>query len=188
MTRGRAAAEAEVTQGGDDPPPVTPGSARREEILDRAEEIVEAEGLEALTMRRLAEAVGIRAPSLYKHLADKEELEAGLQERALLAVGAALREAGPDPHAVGAAYRKWALAHPGLYRLATDRPLGRARLAPGVEAWSAAPVVELVDGDEHRSRALWASAHGLVLLELADRFPPEADIAAAWDVLIDSLV
>ncbi len=41
-------------------------------------QLLEEEGLEALTMRRLAERVGIRAPSLYKHLPDKAALEAAI--------------------------------------------------------------------------------------------------------------
>jgi AcrR family transcriptional regulator len=169
------------------PPAVTPTTERQRQLLDRAEEIVEAEGLEALSMRRLAEAVGIRAPSLYKHVTDKADLEAMLQERALLATGAALRHAGLDAVAMGRAYRAWALAHPGLYALATTRPLGRDRIAPGVEDWSAAPVVAVAGGDEHLARALWAAAHGLVALELADRFPPGADLESAWEAVAHGL-
>ena len=138
-------------------------------------------------MRRLADAVGIRAPSLYKHVADKAELEARLQERALLQMGAALRRAGDDPSAVASTYRRFALAHPGMYTLATAGRLARDRIAPGVEDWSAAPLVALVDGDEHRARLLWAAAHGLVVLELADRFPPGSDVDAAWAELVATL-
>ncbi|HEX3201114.1 MAG TPA: helix-turn-helix domain-containing protein, partial [Actinomycetes bacterium] len=49
--------------------------------------LLEEEGTAALTVRRLAERLGIRAPSLYKHLPDKAALEAaiiatGLEEAA----------------------------------------------------------------------------------------------------------
>jgi AcrR family transcriptional regulator len=46
----------------------------REEILDTALRIVDAEGLHALTMRRLGDAVGVEAMSLYKHVPNKEVL------------------------------------------------------------------------------------------------------------------
>jgi AcrR family transcriptional regulator len=49
-------------------------SARVAEIVDTARELLEREGPEGLTMRRLAEAMGIRAPSLYKHVESKEHL------------------------------------------------------------------------------------------------------------------
>ena len=45
----------------------------------------------------------------------------------------------------------------------------------------------MADGDEHRARLLWAAAHGLVVLELADRFPPGADLDAAWTELVAAL-
>ncbi len=59
-------------------------SSRRDQILDIAVALLEAEGPDALTMRRLAERAGMRAPSLYKHVRDKDDILAGIQERALL--------------------------------------------------------------------------------------------------------
>jgi AcrR family transcriptional regulator len=159
-------------------------SARLDEILSAAERIVEDEGVDALTMRRLGEQVGMRAPSLYKHVASKEDLLAELQAQALASMGAELVEAGPDLGALARRYRAWALAHPGLYELGTRRQLARDRLPGGLEDWAAAPLVEAVGGDEHRARALWAAAHGLVDLELADRYPPGADLDAAWGALV----
>ena len=53
-------------------------SPRAREIVAAARELLEAEGPEGLSMRRVAERVGIRAPSIYKHLPDKQALEAAL--------------------------------------------------------------------------------------------------------------
>ena len=61
----------------------------------------------------------------------------------------------------------------------TELPLPRDRLPDGLEARAAAPLVRAA-GDEDRARALWAFAHGMVTLELAGRFPPDADVDAAW--------
>ena len=157
---------------------------RRAEILAVAEALLEAEGPDALTMRRVAEEMGIKAPSLYKHVANKDAIEAGLQERALRDLAEWLTPSGQDLTALTRRYREWALAHPGLYELATRRPLRRDEIAPGVEAAAAAQVVAAVGGDEHRARALWAQAHGLVDLELADRFPPGADLDRTWAAAI----
>jgi len=46
-------------------------SARAGQIVATARLLLEREGPEALTMRRLGEELGIRAPSLYKHLTGK---------------------------------------------------------------------------------------------------------------------
>jgi AcrR family transcriptional regulator len=154
--------------------------SRRDEILDVASTLLEEDGPDALTMRELAARMGMRAPSLYKHVSDKADILAGLQERALLDLGAHLAAAGPGLAPLADAYRSWARDHPRLYELATRRPLARERLAPGVESAAAAPVVAAAGGDEHLARALWAMAHGLVDLELSDRFPPGADLDATW--------
>ena len=63
-------------------------------------------------MRRLAEELGIRAPSLYKHLAGKGEILTALQDRALARMAAVLEGAGDDLGALAGAYRQWALAAP----------------------------------------------------------------------------
>jgi AcrR family transcriptional regulator len=156
-------------------------SSRRDEILDVAVTVLEEAGPDALTMRELADRMGIRAPSLYKHVQDKDDIVAGVQERALLDMGRHLSTTTDQGLvALAEAYRSWAKAHPRLYEVATRRPLARERIAPGVEDAAAAPLLTAVGGDEHLARALWALAHGLVDLELSDRFPPDADLDATW--------
>ena len=165
--------------------------------------LLEEEGPEALTMRRLAERVGIRAPSLYKHLPDKAALEAAIIatgfEEAAATFEQAVEGAGEGPGdgrgegpgewqlagrgnalvALAAAYRRFALEHPHLYRLMNNGPLPRAHLPPGLEGRTAAPLLR-VAGSQARARAVWAFAHGMVMLELDQRFPPDADLDAAW--------
>jgi AcrR family transcriptional regulator len=52
--------------------PLTP---RAWQVVSVARDLLETEGSDALTMRRLAEEMGIRAPSLYKHVPHKAALE-----------------------------------------------------------------------------------------------------------------
>jgi len=85
----------------------------------------------------------------------------------------------PDKAALAAAYRGFAIAHPHLYRLMNNGPLPRQHLPPGLEDRTAAPVLR-VAGSQARARALWAFAHGMVMLELDHRFPPDADLDRAW--------
>jgi AcrR family transcriptional regulator len=157
---------------------------RRDEVLDVAVTLLEEEGPNALTMRALAARMGIRAPSLYKHVHDKDDILAGLQERALVDLSQQVAAAGPGLPALAAAYRSWARAHSRLYELATGRPLARERLTPGVESAAAAPLIAAVGGDEHVARALWATMHGLVDLELSRRFPPGVDLDATWSAAL----
>ena len=157
---------------------------RAREIVAAARAILEDEGLDALTMRRIAERLGIRAPSLYKHFPDKESLEAAIISAAFEEQAGAFERAvedGDDPlEALGAAYRRFALAHPHLYRLMTDQELRRDLLAPGVEDRAGLTIYRAAGEDTDRARAAWAFAHGMAMLELTNRFPPGADIDAAW--------
>jgi AcrR family transcriptional regulator len=158
---------------------------RQQQIVQAARAILEEFGADGLTMRRLADALGMRAPSLYKHFPDKAAVEVALMQIGLQEAGAEMERAVQSPNAleaVAAAYRRFALAHPHLYRLMTTQPLPRERLASGVEAGAAAPLMAATGGDLNRARAAWGMAHGLVLLELDGRLPADADIDAAWRV------
>jgi AcrR family transcriptional regulator len=156
---------------------------RRERILQAARALLEQEGLEALTMRRLGERLGVRAPSLYKHLSGKDELEDALQRAGLDELGAEVaREAERAADPLGAAfgaYRRFAVANPDLYRLVTERPLPAGH-EPGPGERHGVEVVVAATGSVDGARAAWAFAHGMVHLELAGRFPPGADVDAAW--------
>jgi AcrR family transcriptional regulator len=153
-------------------------SPRAAQIVAAARELLEQEGREALSMRALAQRLGIRAPSIYKHLPGKEALEAAVISDGFAELAAALE--GRDAQGLAHAYRAFALAHPHLYRLMTDGPLPREALAPGAEERAAAPALAAAGGDRDAARALWAFAHGMTILELDGRFPPGADLDAAW--------
>lgn len=160
--------------------PLTP---RAREIVAVARDLLEREGAEALTMRRLADELGIRAPSLYKHLPDKAALETaiisdGLAEAAAAFEAATDGAAEPMAALVGA-YRAFAAAHPHVYVLMTGRPLPREDLPPGLEARTAAPLVRAAGGPA-RARAAWAFIHGMIVLEINDRFPADGLTEHAW--------
>lgn len=158
-------------------------SPRAQEIVEAARRLLDEEGPAALSMRNVADRVGVRAPSLYKHFADKEAIEHAVVSTVFTQLAEAFDAAltADDPAAALAeAYRGYAKQHPHLYRLMTERPLDRELLAPGAEDRAASPARLLARDDEDAGRALWAFAHGMTILELNGRFPPGADIEAAW--------
>ena len=152
---------------------------RAREIVAAARELLDAEGADALSMRRIADRLGIRAPSLYKHVPDKETLEAAIMSDGFVELAERLERTDGIVSLAGT-YRDFARENPHLYRLMTDRPLPRERLAPGVEERAAAPVVAAAGGEPDAARALWSFAHGMTILELNGRFPPGADLDGAW--------
>lgn len=88
-----------------------------DELFATALRIVDDEGLEALTMRRLAREVGVEAPSLYHHVGNKDALIDGM----LVRVRGEVRLPEPLPEdwidlfvAIFAEYRRVLTAHPNL--------------------------------------------------------------------------
>lgn len=155
-------------------------SGRRRQLLSAARRLLEAEGVEALTIRRLGAAVGIRGPSVYKHVPDKAAIETALVVEGFTEQAAALEHVPATFADLAGAYRAWALAHPHLHGLLNDRPLDRDRLPPGLEDRAAAPLIAACGGDLDLARAAWATINGLVRLELAHRFPPDTDLDAVY--------
>ncbi|WP_399924778.1 TetR/AcrR family transcriptional regulator [Streptomyces kanamyceticus] len=157
---------------------------RAREIVAAARELLEESGAEKLTMRLLADRLGIKAPSLYKHFPDKSAVEvqliAQMLDESAAVCEAAEAEAPGSLDALTDAYRAYALRHPHLYRLATERPLPRHALPEGLEERAAAPLMRACAGDVDLARALWAFGHGMVILEIHGRFPDGVDLDAAW--------
>ena len=162
-------------------------SPRVGEVVAAARRILEDEGPSALTMRRLAEELHIQAPSLYKHFSSKADVESVLIADALFAIGdathAVLHGTGPETplRRLLDVYHSYGVSHPNLYRLATSGHLDRARLPEGLEEWAGNPWF-VVTGDPWLAQALWSFAHGMLILELDQRYPPGSDLSRTWRV------
>ena len=160
-----------------------PLSSRARDVVSVGRRVLEQEGPDALTMRRVADELGIRAPSLYKHLPHKSALETAIIadgfEEAAVAFEAAVDGADDALTAFVAAYRAFASAHPHVYRLMTEGPLPREDLPRGLENRAAAPLLRAM-GSAPRARAAWAFIHGMTILELDDRFPADEHTERAW--------
>lgn len=170
-----------------------------EAVTAAAAAIVDEEGLEALSMARLARDLGVRTPSLYNHV---DSLDALVREVALFALTdltEACREAlmnrtGPEAVlAFSHACRHWALTHPGTY------PLTQVA-RPGDPRWEAIsrrlldPVVALLGdpgGDPteaiHRARALRSGLHGFVTLELTGGFGLDVPTDVSFHRMVEAV-
>ncbi len=160
-------------------------STRATQIVAAASDILESEGAEALTMRRLAAELDMQAPSLYKHFPNKAAVEHALIENALFDVGDAMHAAVARPGRQGSVvallrvYREFGLAQPNTYRLTTGRASFRTDVTPGLEEWSGEPFY-LATGAAYLAQALWAFAHGMVILEVDGRFLEGSDLDRTW--------
>ena len=113
-------------------PPGSIRSRRTQDLVDAAFAILDAEGPDALTMRRLADDLGMRAPSLYKHVRDKATLEAALIEDVLFDMGDVLHAALAKPGRQGVVRQRPArptAPTPSPTRTATGSPPAAASAA-----------------------------------------------------------
>jgi AcrR family transcriptional regulator len=98
-------------------------------LLDAAERILEAEGVDALSVRRVADEVGTTTRAVYSLFESKEGLLVALGARAFELLGDVVggQRLSADPAAdlakAGLGFRKFALAHPALFQLAIQRTL-----------------------------------------------------------------
>ncbi|MGD9890067.1 MAG: TetR/AcrR family transcriptional regulator C-terminal domain-containing protein [Dehalococcoidia bacterium] len=97
----------------------------RRRILTAALRLVDREGLEALSMRRLGKALGVEAMSLYNHVPNKAALLDGIVELLLDELEIPGPEAGDWRERfrrINQSYRRVAHAHPRAFPLAITRP------------------------------------------------------------------
>ncbi|HEY6013592.1 MAG TPA: TetR-like C-terminal domain-containing protein [Candidatus Limnocylindrales bacterium] len=161
--------------------------------------ILESDGLEALTMSRVAAAVGVRAPSLYKRVSGRSELIRLIANDVAIDLTHRLDVAGTpsDPaaglRAIAVAFRAWALAHPEAYHLLFDRLPEDARVDPQVNARSAEALLRTaaeLAGERHAldaARTVVAWANGFLNMELAGAFRLGGDVDEAFDFGVERL-
>jgi len=107
----------------------TPAKARvpltRDRIIEAALRIMDTEGLEAVSMRRVAREVGVEAMSLYNHVRDKDDLLHGVIEQVMRAFDMPDEPQDGDWIAYGRqlahGWRSVLRAHPSVIQLFAER-------------------------------------------------------------------
>ena len=164
-----------------------PAQIDRDSVLAAALAVADSDGVAGLSMRAVAERLGVTAMALYRHVGDKQELLDGLVERLLLELPL------PDPTlfwrerlaAMAAAMRQTAKAHPQVFPLLLQRPAAtsgarRVREAVYQALRDAGTPEELLPRIE---RVLSTFALGFAASEAAGRFSVGArdlDLDLAW--------
>jgi AcrR family transcriptional regulator len=163
------------------------GKITREIMLATALEIIDRDGADQLTMRRLARALDRDPMILYRHAPNKAALLDGVAETVLaqLEVDSADPDWNAQLRAIARRYRQLALAHPHVVPLLVTRPLATplALRPPG----TLRPLEDILalltragfSGPDalHIYRALFGFLHGHVLNELQELVdnPDETD-------------
>lgn len=179
------------------------GRARlnHEAVIAAAAAIVDADGLDNLTLTRLAERLGVRSPSLFNHISGLAGLRRdlallGISQMATRLSRATIGKAGDAAvFALADAVREFAKAHPGLYAASVIAP------PPGDAAWQAASdaILDIIiavlaayqmRGDDalHAIRGLRSIVHGFVSLESAGGFGLPMNVDESFRRLVGTFV
>lgn len=176
----------------------TPARTSLSEIVSAGRDLVETQGLDGLTMHAVAKAVGVRAPSLYKHVPSRGDLIRLIVEAVLGELGDRLETARTgDPEedlpALARAMRDFALANPGSYR-AVFSPLPEEWAPDRQDFANASRVVletteALVGKDQalDAARLVTAWAHGFLSMELSGAFHLDGDVDQAFEYGLSQL-
>lgn len=176
-----------------------PARTSRDAILAAAREILEADGLDAVTMTRVGDRVGVRGPSLYKHVPNRAALIRAVADAVTADLGRTLAgrptdDAKADLRALATRYRRFVRANPNGYGLLF------AHLPPDFQPDQAAaaavglPIVEAMArlggeaGALAAARTVAAWAHGFVSMELAGAFRLGGDVDDAYDTGIEVIL
>lgn len=177
-----------------------PAQTNRETIVVAARELIEREGAESVSLAQLAATLGIKAPSLYRHIPSKDALLQAVNtltfEKLFAAYAAALQQQAGDTRgkllAVCHAHRDFAHASPRTYALAFTSTLFAQRPSAELLEQLVLPVqaltAELVG--EERSlaalRGLLALMHGFAMLEINDQLRRGGDLTQAYEAAVDA--
>ena len=167
----------------------TPERTSAEAIVSAGREILELAGPSGLTMQAVAERVGVRAPSLYKRVRDRDALHAAVATASIDALTARLDAAGNDLTDLANAYRTFAQEHPEGFRImftaASPHDALERSAAPLIRAASA-----LVGEEEalDAARLLTAWATGFLQMELSGAFRLGGDVDRAFAYGLQHLI
>ncbi len=159
-----------------------PAQVNRAAIIAAARDLVEQEGAESLSLGQVASALGIKAPSLYRHVRDKSDLMRGVNDATIGALFDHLsatntRTAAPLPRllTLARAYRDFALARPRSYALAFSTTDASLRPDPIQVVQRVLPLqaaIAPLSGEAQSLdalRGLLSIMHGFISLELNEQ-------------------
>jgi AcrR family transcriptional regulator len=172
----------------------------RAKVLDTAAALADREGLDAVSLGRLAGELGVRPPSLYNHVEGLDGVLRGIALRGVAEFGdvlaaAAVGRSGADAlRAMAHAMRAFAKTYPGRYTAAQRAYPDDPEIAAAGERVIDVFVAVLrgwdLEGDAaiHAVRVVRSALHGFVALELNGGFGMSLDLDESFDVLVETLV
>ncbi|PZS31806.1 MAG: TetR family transcriptional regulator [Pseudonocardiales bacterium] len=163
-----------------------------EKVVAAAAALADQVGINDLSLSALAAQLGVRVPSLYKHVGGLQDLRHRLAVQGANGLAAAVESAARGEHgrdallAIGGAYRRYARANHGCYQAMAREPAKYARRGGPVNVALRRTAVEhgLAIADAPQAAdAVRSALHGFVVLEAGGGFGV-ADADASFHALL----
>ena len=162
-------------------------------IVLAAREILESDGLSGLTMKSVAQQVGVRAPSLYKRVQDRDALVRLVAEASLTDLANRL-DSATNPNELANEFRKFGHERPAAFQLVMTPGAGAPVARPEFGVAASAAVLHLtreLAGEERAlaaARTLTAWASGFISMELNGGFNLGGDVEKAWEFGVTTIL
>ena len=167
-------------------------------VIEAARSLIEHNGIEQLSLGSLATELGIKPPSLYRHVDSKAALLRAVNERTIkdlfAAYNAALTQVSDEPMAqlwaVFRAHRKFAHANPITYVLAFSTATPGQRGDEQTFVGLVLPIQKIMAAVSGQAQSLSALSgalalgHGFVMLELNNQFQRGGDLTEAFEAAV----
>lgn len=170
-------------------------------VVAAAADLADAEGLDAVTLSRVAAKLGVKSPSLYNHVQGRDGVVRGIALLGLAELAETIRDAAVGRSgdeallAATRAYRDYVKQHPGRYQagaVAAPSPDDQEHQQAGANVIDTMASVlrgwDLTDDDAiHAIRGIRAAVHGFATLETSGGFGLKQDTDESFDRLIRAL-
>jgi len=180
----------------------------RQSLQQAAVEIIRSGGIEALSMRKLADKVGVSRSAPYHHFADKHELLCAIAEQGFVLQGQAVAAEQGDHQSIQVqmrqfvnAYVSWAVDHPEYYNLMFGGDIWKSNEVPDtfknqshryfrnyverVEGWRDGGMIDLSVEPLRFAQVSWSTIHGLARLIIDGIYVDRKALQAMCDSAVD---
>lgn len=170
-------------------------------VIERAAQLVDETGLDGLNLAALADSLGVRVPSLYKHIDGMPGLRRGVMLQAKAGLCHALTQAAVGRSRdqaiaeLSLAYRRWALEHPGQYPMTVRAPTPGDDEDTAVTSAFLEVIFNVLAGYDLRgddavdaTRFFRSALHGFVVIETGGGFEMPVDLERSYNRLVESVV
>lgn len=180
----------------------------RQSLQQAAVEIIRSGGIEALSMRKLADKVGVSRSAPYHHFADKHELLCAIAEQGFALQGQAVANQPEVDQSIRRqmsqfvnAYVGWAVDHPEYYNLMFGGDIWKSGEVPEtfkshshryfrtyverVESWRQRGMIDSTVEPLRFAQVSWSTIHGLARLIIDGIYVDRKALQAMCDTAVD---